>query len=606
MDVDHQSQALQMSDLRQQIILQSGPREIYDLVKTDKLFRQQLELPHVLEALGQKFGWYLKTYNDFIEACCSSVSTPEIHQYLSYDRAMRTALMSGDLVTADRLFEFLRFHNGLISLSGSTIAGDRSFITRIRRFAILSRNPEVIRWLNRKLDPYPRIFSSSEVVKAYLEAGDLKGFDRETKNHASSGPRYAWSELLKSAYQSGDPKVVNYVVDVVINSRVYMDNLHISMWNELLRSAITFDNPQMEDHVRGLAMESGKKLHQTKLTQMIVAEILEIKDLTRIGQIILEDIVDRDEGFLDVIMADLFNDYHSNNLKIFKIILTWFPEPSFKHRDAMFNSLVSSEALNLLSYLADFLELTALQIDEIYRRISDSENMLPGSPGILRWFRRRGSDKDLYQIDLVKMCAAGEGRSLNDAILSYRVDLSRNGAECLVEAVKSQRREIIRILLNDYRIGCLNFTREEAKLIKEYGRKTNFLDLYEDPQFIETPSPLLKIHSMKNLSYLKRLQLMEADPKLQTKAQTFKKYYLMSDQELAQMMNEKQVPYIPCFHHLACAIFLSQKDPPSPLTPNRLIEVYDLIDILPLGIYRYVQATLYYMIEHGTIDLIGQ
>lgn len=615
-----EEKVLGIPELRDEILLQANHKTLYNLANTNSFFRQQFNHPHFLRALGMKFGWYLKSYQDFLDAYHTTFSNPNIHNYIGYEGAMEIALRDGDLETADELFEFLRFHNGLFWRNKRL-----NIQINIQLFALRSNNPEVILWAKMKLKFYPgwvRNLSEHDLLEV-VKTGRVDQFNWILKTFRESNTS-VWILLLTAAYRSGSQDMVNRIFyglpgpgsdwrnnddDQEYDNHDSLINLTLNQWDKLLSAAISSNNSILEDHVRNL----GKKyqIEFNRLTPEIISSIMDTKDLNRI--INLESNPDaKISRYYDLILER----YHPNNLEILKIILG-DDITNITYRNNIFYFASASGQINILNYLVDYYNLNGRELDEIYltvlavekkktkivngKQIVPSHIHPPTHPGVFRWFQKRGENKDLYQIDVIGICSRGERLFfLHNAILSYRVDMEKIGAKCMIEAVSSENIIIVNRLLDDYRIGCLKFSDKEKELIVAFGKKNKLSDLYGDVQFSEDIPEILKIHQMTHLSYYDRYQLMEKTPDF-SMVRKLKDHYLMSDQALADELNKKQILYIPCFNRLACAIFLTHEI--TVISDNRLIEFIDLVPIIPVGIYRYLQAAVYHMLEHGTLSL---
>lgn len=150
-------------------------------------------------------------------------------------------------------------------------------------------------------------------------------------------------------------------------------------------------------------------------------------------------------------------------------------------------------------------------------------------------------------------------------------------------------------MLDDYRIGCLQFTDDEVNtlinLIGQSVSPSNFQRLSnlerllrEDPR-IDDENRIITIDKREHLSYEERSQLIR---RIGNVSENFIEYYQLKDEELIIKAKEFDIPMPPCYHHLALSIILSG-DP-----------LINFEGEIPKGIYNYLDATIRYMKEKGT------
>lgn len=613
-------------DLTHQIIYQAHPSVIVELAKTNKFFREQLGFPGLLKKLGEIFGWYLQTFDDFIDAYYTTHVTPMIHEWMGYKMSMSMAFRCEAVEIADQLFEFIRFHDGV----------NNSFMYRMEAEAIFA-GEATYSWYLKKVLPYGAGQPCYPGLEAAAKLGDIEKFN-SLLNGVHSLVGASWVKLLSKAYASGRPEMVDRIFfglpmynfstwkgnDGKIKFTNDVSNIGQNMWDIVMGGAISSGKISMINRVKETASNYGITFENVSYEMAIGAA--QSRDVSLIKQYVIEYILEENEDdeddkalFVNMIVQTILSGCHPNNLDIIKMILGVLPNTTHMIFRGLFRAIIDSGNLNVLRYVTDFYSVTPKSLDVIYQHVINSYHDfhisgtgiptsyheddieasaikvgVPVNPGVLKWFRKYGDDLRIYRIPV-------SAETIDDVILSYRIEPLK---VWLLEAIVRKQDEYLIIkLLRDYRIARADFDTEEMRIINTAIHNAKTCEL-KTGNIDNSEHPLVMIHRMYHLSYEERYRLMVNEARKPTIiespiyhnssrriASKIMNVYLTSDDLLANTLNALKVPFIPCFDHLAASILLSMDGP-------QLSD--DLEMILPTGIYQYANSALHYMKEKRT------
>lgn len=125
-------------------------------------------------------------------------------------------------------------------------------------------------------------------------------------------------------------------------------------------------------------------------------------------------------------------------------------------------------------------------------------------------------------------------------------------------AISEGYKELSELLLLDYRTNLDNLGKFDKAIRSKYS---DILATMKEKKK-ELPQTLLTVHTLPKLSYKEKYKLLQDLDKVGkldsltselVKNDKFKKAYLVSNEELARMLNDANIPYVPHLNHAAAA-----------------------------------------------------
>ena len=468
---------LNLKELQGVILLQSDPASILKLAQTNQSFREVLNSS--AKNLGLKLGWSIENFDDFLDVYYTTYFTEECVNYFSPNECLYCAVREGNLKSADKYFEYIRFQGIMtlgIAIDVGKIAGER---------LILEDDQNIYNWAVKKVRPYSYMSGidsidviaksgNSEKLKAALlknegqssvlnlysaiGSGNVKTIETLLKYSSIDLLKdLSWTRAYTAAIKSGNIEAVKYIKQLGIENGIdwddalagldYTDYIILTQNLNLLREWLQLSIPKIDVKSRYVynienffhKLSERNNRYKTLETASILIDLIPFtfnQNPTFYVVNILLPIIGK--GNLNLFYYCMRRFELSSQVidRVYLWIYNFGPFSQFKERYSLdvFLSLnedeVSTKLYEMRSSLKsdNSLGFTYFLDDAIQRDV-------PDHPGILKAFRKLGDNKKIYSLDFLDACVSNNENLVDKLITTYRIDQDLNKA--LIESCKA-------------------------------------------------------------------------------------------------------------------------------------------------------------------------
>ena len=358
------------------LLFQLGPVAIIDLAQSNKKFYNQVQSEDGIKKLKDQYKWPIRTFSDFIDITYTTHLTLKADDYFDLEYCLLWAIREGNEELADYWFEKIRFTQSEIVTMGLL---NRMLGSAARHFQF-----DMLKWCEKKIEPYRSKVAHLFVLKQATKSGDIKMLDILLRYPVNlEGTRHnrftAWQNLFAAALESGNMTMIDKIRNLPL-MRLQNENILPNIpqvWEYYLRSAIKSGKKEIVEYVKNLAVSNKVDWKEDKHQYFIVAtsdlSLIEdhFKELIR-RLMTIPNKETLDETHYEFIYK-LFQGISKmpNDIELASQIIDWIPNELLKefivYVRCILNPIANSGNVKLLHYCIQRLNLSPQSIDRIYQ-----------------------------------------------------------------------------------------------------------------------------------------------------------------------------------------------------------------------------------------------